>query len=77
MTPEENIEPQPEGPSFGERATDFLQSTATSLDLKNFVNPFFNPYEEKRELNGQNMDYFGYYAQTLSGTLSVGVKFNQ
>jgi hypothetical protein len=77
MTSEENTEPLPEGPSFGERATDFFQSTATSLDLKNFINPFFNPYEEKRELNGQSMDYFGYYAQNLSGTLPVGVKFNQ
>lgn len=54
-----------------EKAKTFFTGLEQNLDLKNVFNPFFDPYSFSKEVNGQKMDYFGYQAEQLTGTLFI------
>ena len=40
-----------------------------SKDVYNLVNPFFNAFAHERTYNGRRMDYFGYLAHRMTGSI--------
>jgi hypothetical protein len=48
-----------------------LQKRESFTDAKNMFNPFFNQFGIEKEYKGAKMDYFGYMAHRMTGTIPV------
>ena len=48
-----------------------MSRTETFNDTVNFFNPFFNHFGNERIYKGKRMDYFGYLAHRMTGSVPI------